>query len=153
MATTLWGVGELSPPGLQKELGRCRCGVAAGSFQCLHPEGYSKVVSGPWWGMRGRWLTLGVHPGQSAFGWPTHLHGWQNVPGGARKSKTEQDESGREVSASCDVPPAPSTDKPNIVLTVKEKCLLSQGRYWRVNLKLRSSKSITGPPSGFWFIL
>ena len=64
-------------------------------------------------------LTLGMHPGQSAFGCPT-LHGWQNAQ--VELGKAKQSKMNQEVPASCDVPPAPSTDKPNIVLTVKEKC-------------------------------
>lgn len=60
--------------------------------------------------------------GQSTIGCPIHVHCVIGCAGGARKSKTDQVQSGREASASCYVPPVLLLTNLNVVLGGKEKC-------------------------------
>lgn len=110
-----WRLGDESADG-----GRgATVGWSLADLQGLQPEGCRRVVSGPWWGwevarLLGDGLLWTCTGGEGASG--------------ARKSKTEQDESGSEVP-----PPAMSCQRPlltnfSIVLTVEETRLVIRGQ-------------------------
>ena len=100
----------------------------------------------------GRW-SLGLGGGGGWQGcWGMAYFGRANRAEGAseaRKSKTEQVESGREVPASCDVLAAPSPGKPLHCAHCRELLPLSEGRYWRVSLELRNDISAMAHHLGY----
>lgn len=123
-----------------EEVGRCCCGVEAGSMQCLPPESCSKV-SGLGIGYKVAWElpTLGTPLGRSAIGC-CHPHATVQV---------------EPLLPVMSHQPPLLTD-PHLMLPGKEKCFkipsspLSQSSKGRVTLELRGNKSVSGLPSSLW---
>lgn len=109
---------------MQRKLGRCHCGWMLGSCSKCTQRAAAKWSLGLGGGCKfaGGLPTLGVHLGTEYHWLPYPCALLIGCAGGARKSKTDQVQSGREASASCYVPPVLLLTNLNVVLGGKEKC-------------------------------